>query len=78
MVANLDMPLYKYIWFKLTHWKSRIHFQHISSKKIPPTATKVQAIVDYMEEFYEIGEDKSIWQNILDTYYEPKRKEEEE
>lgn len=76
--AYLNMPLYKYVWFKLTHWKARKQIQHISSKKIPPTATKVQAIMDYIEEFYSIEEDKSIWQEILDAYYEPKKGVEEE
>lgn len=74
--VNLDMPFHKYIWFKLTHWKNRKQFKHINVNKVPSAATQVQLIINHMEQFYEIpAEDKSIWQNILDVYYEPKKGE---
>lgn len=71
---NLDMPLYKYLWFKLTNWKNRKFLQHININKVPEKATQVQVIIDHIEQHYEFqSESYTIWKSIYDTYYNKKK-----
>ena len=74
----LDMPFFKYIWFKLTHRRVRKQFSYVPSHKVPLSATPVQAIIDHIEQHYEFKPNDPTWQIILECYYEPKKGAEKE
>lgn len=69
----LDMPLYKYIVFKIKNRKHRKQLKWISQKKVPLKVVPTQVIIDHLENFHSMRpEADKKWQNILDLYYETK------
>ena len=72
----LDMPLHEYLWFKLTHWKYRTQIKRIKRDNVPLEVVRTQLIIDHIEEYFKIrSEANEIWNDILTTYYEPKKGE---
>lgn len=69
----LDMPIFKYIFFKLKHWKHRKRIKWISVKKVPLKVVPVQTIIDHIENFNEMRpEANQMWYDLLNKYYEAK------
>ena len=66
----MDMPFFKYLIFKLKHWRRRKQLKWISTNKVPEEATQVQLIIDHISNFFELGEETySIWRDINYRYY---------
>ena len=69
----LDMPLPRYIMFKLKNWKRHKQIKWIRTSKVPEAATQIQLIINHISTHFELTpETGTIWRDINYRYYTKK------
>lgn len=66
----MDMPLHKYILFKLKNWRRRKLLKWVRTKDVPESATQIQLIINHISTHFELTpETGTIWRDINYRYY---------